>query len=632
MIFFLIYVSGSLGDLCSWSNWTEWSQCTATCGGKLRSRTRNCQCPDSKSIPDCSGTSEELQYCISDCVRPSDYWKWHSQYSSNTEFKKPWPISENTQFRCANGYDNTRASASWYDILSGHSADDIWALLVDQYISALLNIQTGSPDDNLIDILYEAEDIIEDCDGWPLEKYNRAQELVEDIQSYNNGQMGVNSCQETPCCFYDGWGSWGECTSQCGGGLRYREEQCYCPAFHGGIPDDSWCPGTQLVQTEPCNINPCTGLEPVETESTELETLENTISNPDQIDCIPEDWSECSQTCNGFKWRLNTCSCLENSPQCSFRQYLNCDIDLTCDHSGENNQSMICNWTGWEPWTICSLDCDGIRTRRQLCFCDNHNELYDDSFCTGVPQSQSEPCNIDFCKTDLKPLQYWQTYNIYRSGEYYKPWPIPETTLFECNIGSSNNHSQLNWFQILNEENTQNNQWITLAQEYILIKLNIANGHKVDSNLQQVLLNTESILKDCDGFSGEDKEVAILLTQILKDNNNGIMNTTVMKLETLSYLLGQNNYEMGPHPSTFSPAIISLVSVGIVLLVVISTVIYYAWRKWKTSRDNIVMLAPEFDLPEPDEEIVPENKTEVYLFGDEEELSYELGELDEVVE
>jgi hypothetical protein len=145
-------------------------------------------------------------------------------------------------------------------MLLGDSEDD-WAVLVEQYIIAMLNIQSGASEDDIIEILSEARDIIEDCDEIGLERSSRAKDLIQNIELYNTGQLGVNLCQELPCCFFNGWGSWGECTTQCGGGLSYRYEKCNCPAFQGGIQDDSWCAGEKNVETEACNIQNCTDNE-----------------------------------------------------------------------------------------------------------------------------------------------------------------------------------------------------------------------------------------------------------------------------------------------------------------------------------------------------------------------------------
>jgi len=244
---------------------------------------------------------------------------------------------------------------------------------------------------------------------------------------------------------------------------------------------------------------------------------------------------------------------------------------------------VICYWKEWEPWTECTSDC--IRTRQQLCYCKNETKIYDDSFCDGLPPLQYEPCNTYLCKNH-KSIEYWQQYNCYGSGSFNQSWPIPETTLFQCDKGSNSIHSQMNWYKILKDEN--GDLWITLAQEYIISELNIANGNEEDSNIHEFLTKTEWILRDCDGFSEPDKEKVTLLIQVLKDyNNNGIMNNTVKNLEELSSIMGYNTLEeLGSPRYSVSPTLISLISLSSIL-VIIGFVIFF-WRK-NTSKTTMII-------------------------------------------
>jgi len=390
------------------------------------------------------------------------------------------------------------------------------------------------------------------------------------------------------------------------------------------------------VEINPCNIDPCTNDQTGDHETTEqqianLDTtvrnkIENAVNNPSSPDCVMGEWSECSQPCNGFQWRVITCNCDVNSTTClSSRQYRNCDSESSCP--GDNQSPIDCYWNEWEPWTNCSLDCDGIRTRHALCYCNNSNSMYDDSFCDGIPPLESEPCNTPLCLSNHKPIQFWQTYNCYGSGYYYQPWPISEKTHFICDSGSNSQYFQMDWFEILNKEPTD--IWLSLAQVYILTELNIAN-EEVEAPLREILSNTNSLLNHYEQLSDSQKDAAVLLTKVLNDYcNTGRMNTTVLTLDAIKSAFGYNTHEMGSPPVVFSPTLISLLSLGTVIALV-CIVLFFLWRKGrKTTNENIVTLDPEFDLPDPDEELVP-GHTEIYVNGEEETLSYELGKLDEV--
>jgi len=302
----------------------------------------------------------------------------------------------------------------------------------------------------------------------------------------------------------------------------------------------------------------------------------------------------------------------------------------TEQNNDDDDQPKRCYWNEWGPWTDCSSDCD--RTRQALCFCDNLNEVYDDSFCDDAPPIQSEPCYTNLCLTKHKPIEFWRAYNCYGSGEYNQPWPISETTRFICDSGSNSQYSKMYWFDIINiKEPTE--IWVTLAQVYILIELNIAH-EKIETplNVQEVLTHTNSLLNRCERFSENDKAAAGLLTKVLKDYcETGNMNTSVLALDEVRSSLGFRTQEMGPPPMVFSPTLISLVSLGAVIAL-ICIILFFLWRKGKSTSDNIVTLEPEFDLPDPDEELVPGNSVILVTNGEDETLSYELGlgELDEV--
>jgi hypothetical protein len=188
----------------------------------------------------------------------------------------------------------------------------------------------------------------------------------------------------------------------------------------------------------------------------------------------------------------------------------------------------------------------------------------------------------------------------------------------------------MDWFEILNKEPTD--IWLSLAQVYILTELNIAN-EEVEAPLREILSNTNSLLNHCERFSDSDKAAALLLTKVFNDYyNTGRMNSTVLTLDAIKSALGNpNTHEMGSPPVVFSPTLISLLSLGTVI-VLIGIVLLFLWRKGrKTTNENVVTLDPEFDLLDPDEELVP-GHTEILLNGEEETLSYELGELDDNME
>jgi len=267
------------------------------------------------------------------------------------------------------------------------------------------------------------------------------------------------------------------------------------------------------------------------------------------------------------------------------------------------------------------------------CYCENLSDIYDDTFCTGLPLTESEPCNTDNCKSSIKPLSFWRENNNLGTADHNQPWPIPESTKFECDRGSDSIHSQMTWIEIINVSDLQvsTEPWIKLAREYIVSQLNIKNGNQIDSKLQQIITNSEWLLRDCDSFTENDEKAANLISQTLSESNSG--NLPVYPLEEISSLIEHTDGRQKEPPSSINSTIISLTIAAFVVVVLLGMFL------WKRNRaQDIVTYEPEFDLPDPDEEMIPSgidltSSGTVIVYGEEDEeaeVSYELGDLDEV--
>ena len=58
----LLFVSDQIDG--GWAEWDPWSQCTATCGGGIQHRTRNCSDPAPQNGgAKCSGNATEIRPC-----------------------------------------------------------------------------------------------------------------------------------------------------------------------------------------------------------------------------------------------------------------------------------------------------------------------------------------------------------------------------------------------------------------------------------------------------------------------------------------------------------------------------------------------------------------------------------------
>ena len=105
------------------------------------------------------------------------------------------------------------------------------------------------------------------------------------------------------------WNDWGECSSSCDGGMRFRKRSCI-----GGNPNDTGCEGL-FHQSEECMTQKC----PVGWRNW-------------------SEWSECSVKCgSGRKTRTRTCTSEDNV----------CPMDEEFQTIGCSGTNCSLEWSNW---------------------------------------------------------------------------------------------------------------------------------------------------------------------------------------------------------------------------------------------------------------------------------------------
>ncbi|XP_014797540.1 PREDICTED: papilin isoform X2 [Calidris pugnax] len=191
-------------------------------------------------------------------------------------------------------------------------------------------------------------------------------------QPDNNRTCGRQTCPQTKR-----WktGEWGPCSATCGGGTQSRS--VYCVAFDGqssqGVVDNTECMAfaQQPHSSQPCNVRPCA------TWST----------GP---------WSECSASCGeGVQTRTVTCRTQQGSQAQDFACLMEPKPSATQPCLKENCIQEI----GWHvgDWGLCSKSCNsGIRTRQVIC-ADGDSKFYSPETCKAIqPQ---KPATLGSCNT-----------------------------------------------------------------------------------------------------------------------------------------------------------------------------------------------------------------------------------------
>uniref|UniRef100_A0A146VMQ2 Brain-specific angiogenesis inhibitor 1 n=1 Tax=Fundulus heteroclitus TaxID=8078 RepID=A0A146VMQ2_FUNHE len=196
------------------------------------------------------------------------------------------------------------------------------------------------------------------------------------------------------------WGHWGQCSSECGGGIQTRARTCQSP------PEESFlCEGV-VEEGRPCNSQSCSGKGRHLSRSQSLRSVDSRKrddtdkprsgqQSPQTVDSTSGEewsaWSVCSATC-GEGWQSRTRFCVSSSysTQCSgpLREQRPCNNSAVCPVHG--------TWDEWSPWSLCSSTCGrGYRSRTRTCT----PPQFGGDPCDG-PEKQTKFCNIAVCPVD----------------------------------------------------------------------------------------------------------------------------------------------------------------------------------------------------------------------------------------
>ncbi|NXN28058.1 PPN protein, partial [Nycticryphes semicollaris] len=240
-------------------------------------------------------------------------------------------------------------------------------------------------------------------------------------QPDNNRTCGRQTCPQTKR-----WktGEWGPCSATCGGGTQTRS--VYCVTFDGqnsqGVVDNAECMtfAQQPRSSQPCNVRPCA------TWST----------GP---------WSECSASCGeGVQTRTVTCRTQQGSQAQDFACLMEPKPSATQPCLTENCIQEV----GWHvgDWGLCSKSCSsGIRTRQVIC-ADGDSKFYSPETCKAI-QPQKPPtlgsCNTQPCSLpqQVPSMQDNMGYNVTRQSSLTRyNQNSPATGLEQFCYASGNHH------------------------------------------------------------------------------------------------------------------------------------------------------------------------------------------------
>ncbi|KAH0620670.1 hypothetical protein JD844_021343 [Phrynosoma platyrhinos] len=247
------------------------------------------------------------------------------------------------------------------------------------------------------------------------------------------------TCNPQPCPQTKRWksGDWGPCSATCDGGTQTRSVYCVSYNGHGSqdVVDDAECAvlTEKPRSTQPCNMRQCA----------------TWATGP---------WSECSASC-GEGVQTRTVSC--RAPLGSRILDAACLTEPKPPHTqpciGENCIQEI----GWHigDWGLCSKSCDsGIRTRQVIC-ADGDSKFYNHEMCQAIqPQipAMMGSCNTQPCHLpqQVPSMQDTSGYDINRQALLTRYNPAHGSTVsgYERIIQASSTHRH----QQPNEDHSSN--------------------------------------------------------------------------------------------------------------------------------------------------------------------------------
>ncbi|XP_071117872.1 A disintegrin and metalloproteinase with thrombospondin motifs adt-1-like isoform X3 [Haliotis cracherodii] len=408
-----------------WNGWETWGDCSAICGGGMRSRTRTCQGPFFLGAP-CPGEGGHTEECnIFECPVDASWLPWGQWGECNETCGGGNQRRMRSCQEGLNGGRNCSGPAEDFQTCNTHACpgnntklvlvDGEWQELVDGIFNdwsdwGVCSATCGGGDKlrqrTCHGPFYGGKDCVgpredtascnqHNCpvDGIWAEwaKWSTCTLTCGGGQQWRSrncigpfdggkecpGPRNVTQACSTDHCPIDGvygeWSSWGACSDTCGGGTQDRTRSCTAPKF-GGVD----CQGP-AVDTMACNTNHC------------------------PVDGVWLDWSkwgECSATCGGGSMkRVRVCDppkyggadCVGDTEELE-----SCNPNL-CPIPGD--------WFTWEQWSTCSVTCGGgTKSRSRTCDMASHGNLT--SPCEG-PNEETIDCHTFACTPLARTCSEW---------------------------------------------------------------------------------------------------------------------------------------------------------------------------------------------------------------------------------
>ncbi|WKY14318.1 hypothetical protein Q1695_000118 [Nippostrongylus brasiliensis] len=349
----------------TWSDWGEWSECSATCGQGNQTRARTCE-----SGSDCSGSSREMRFCqLASCP----YWD-------------EWMDWGGCSVTCGLGVCERRRRCVTDDLLNLPNLEEldetVFEMDADRAKSILI-ARSRSGSSSSVGRNYTSEDVMDRLKRTPMTRIP-----IDGGGTCLGTDVERKPCDAGPCCSWESWGEWSPCGGCGSQSVSRRNRVCKTDEAHALFtPYSSQVDfrGMQLVRNS-------AGVPRISDRyQTRIKTAEDVPSPLTPI--VPVNVRMRRQSASMYATRGAHCcegAAVETRP---------CRVPC--------QQQRPCEWTQWSEWCGCTACRPGKETRRR--YCDRGGDMHggsslSDPSCSCVGRDADErECALD---KNCEPSRY----------------------------------------------------------------------------------------------------------------------------------------------------------------------------------------------------------------------------------